>query len=74
MAVSDGVLDDNYRDYWMSHKGEMSARYSTNKSKLPVDLIEGMRAHRSLPVRKLETKSGSPKMVKFTQEIRKLHS
>jgi integrase len=43
MAVSDGVLNNNYRIYWMGHKGEMSARYSTNKSQLPNDLIENMR-------------------------------
>jgi len=43
MAVSDGVVDNNYRNYWMGHKGEMSARYSTNKSQLPDDLIEDMR-------------------------------
>ena len=43
MAVSDGALDNNYRIYWMGHKGEMSARYSTNKSQLPEDMIENMR-------------------------------
>lgn len=43
MAVSDGVLNDHYRVYWMGHKGEMSARYSTNKAQLPPDLIENMR-------------------------------
>ncbi|MCW4020284.1 MAG: hypothetical protein NWF14_03530 [Candidatus Bathyarchaeota archaeon] len=43
MAVSDGVLDNNYRVYWMGQKGEMAARYSTNKAQLPPDLIENMR-------------------------------
>jgi hypothetical protein len=43
MAVSDGVLDNTYRTYWMGHKGEMAARYSTNKSQLPYDMIENMR-------------------------------
>jgi len=43
LAVSAGVLDNNYRVYWMGHKGEMSARYSSNKSLLPDDLIESMR-------------------------------
>jgi hypothetical protein len=43
MAVSEGVLSNSYRTYWMGHQGEMSARYSSNKSQLPSDLIENMR-------------------------------
>lgn len=43
MAVSDKVLDNNYRVYWMGHKGEMAARYSSNKAILPDDLVESMR-------------------------------
>ncbi|MFC1804116.1 hypothetical protein ACFL0D_09175 [Thermoproteota archaeon] len=43
LAVSEGVLDNNYRIYWMGHTGNMSARYSTNKAMLPDDLIESMR-------------------------------
>ena len=43
MAVSDGILDNNYRVYWMGHTGQMSARYSSNKAQLPDDLIENMR-------------------------------
>lgn len=44
MAVSDGLLDNNYRVYWMGQKGSMAARYSSNKAELPDDLIESMRA------------------------------
>lgn len=44
MAVSDRLLDNNYRVYWMGHTGEMSAKYSSNKAVLPIDLIESMRA------------------------------
>jgi hypothetical protein len=43
MAVSEGVVDNNYRVYWMGHQGIMSARYSTNKAMLPPDLVESMR-------------------------------
>lgn len=43
LAVSDGALDNNYRIYWMGHKGNMSARYSSNKALLPDDLVESMR-------------------------------
>lgn len=44
LAVSNGDLNNNYRVYWMGHKGDMSAHYSSNKSVLPVDLVENMRA------------------------------
>uniref|UniRef100_A0A6M3M3X6 Putative integrase family protein n=1 Tax=viral metagenome TaxID=1070528 RepID=A0A6M3M3X6_9ZZZZ len=43
MAVSDGVLDNQFRTFWMGHSGTMAARYSSNKSVLPEDLIENMR-------------------------------
>ena len=43
MAVSDRVLDNNYRIYWMGQKGSMAARYSSNKAMLPDDLVENMR-------------------------------
>jgi len=43
MAVSDKLLDNHYRVYWMGHTGEMSARYSSNKAILPPELIESMR-------------------------------
>jgi hypothetical protein len=44
LAVSEGTLDNNYRIYWMGHTGNMSATYSTNKARLPDDLVENMRA------------------------------
>jgi hypothetical protein len=53
VAVSDGVLDNNYRVYWMGHKGQMSARYSSNKAMLPDDLIENMREAYSRSLRSL---------------------
>jgi hypothetical protein len=43
MAVSDGILDNNYRIYWMGHRGKMLARYSSNKAFLPSDMIDNMR-------------------------------
>ena len=43
LSVNDGSLNDNYRSYWMGHKGSMSAHYSTNRNNLPEDLIESMR-------------------------------
>src|SRR5208283_442220 len=31
------------RQYWMGHKGDIENRYTTNKHRLPPNLIEGMR-------------------------------
>ena len=38
-----GLVSHNWREYWTGHKGDISARYSTNK-KLTVDIIEEMRS------------------------------
>ncbi|MEM4090714.1 MAG: site-specific integrase [Thermoplasmatales archaeon] len=38
-----GLVSHNWREYWTGHKGDISARYSTNK-KLTQDKIEGMRS------------------------------
>ncbi|MEM3846513.1 MAG: site-specific integrase [Candidatus Parvarchaeota archaeon] len=38
-----GLVSHNWREYWTGHKGDISARYSTNK-KLTQDKIEEMRS------------------------------
>ena len=44
MDVSEakGVVSHNWREFWMGHTGDISARYSTNKV-LPEDTINAMR-------------------------------
>ena len=44
LAESKGNLARDYRVFWMGHVGGMDARYTTNKGRLPKDLIEDMRA------------------------------
>jgi integrase len=44
LAESKGKLAHDYRVFWMGHKGSMDARYTTNKGRLPKELIEDMRA------------------------------
>ena len=44
LAESKGKLAHDYRVFWMGHKGSMEARYTTNKGRLPKELIEDMRA------------------------------
>ena len=42
-AESHGEIPQAYRKFFMGHKGDMEARYTTNKSRLPDDMIEDMR-------------------------------
>jgi hypothetical protein len=34
----------DYRQFWMGHKGDIEARYTTNKHRLPAEVVEDMRA------------------------------
>jgi len=43
MAESKGKLSHDYRVFWMGHRGNMEARYTTNKGRLPQDMIADMR-------------------------------
>ncbi len=38
-----GLVSHNWREYWTGHKGDISARYSTNKG-LASDIVEQMRS------------------------------
>jgi len=42
VAEAKGLVSHNWREFWMGHTGDISARYSTNKV-LPPDTIEAMR-------------------------------
>ena len=44
LAESKGRIAHDYRVFWMGHKGSMEARYTTNKGRLPKDMIEDMRS------------------------------
>jgi hypothetical protein len=43
IAESKGRISHPYVQFMMGHKGDMDARYSTNKGVLPPDMIEDMR-------------------------------
>jgi hypothetical protein len=43
LAESRGKMVHSYRQFLMGHKGDIEARYTTNKSRLPEELIEDMR-------------------------------
>jgi hypothetical protein len=44
LAESHGKITHPYRVFFMGHKGDIEARYSTNKGRLPENLIEDMRS------------------------------
>lgn len=43
VAESKGKIPNQYRVFFMGHTGNMEARYTTNKKRLPEDVIEDMR-------------------------------
>ncbi len=43
VAENHGKISHAYRQFFMGHQGDMEARYTTNKGRLPPDLIEDMR-------------------------------
>jgi hypothetical protein len=43
VAESKGLISHPYLQFLMGHKGDMEARYSTNKGRLPPSMIEEMR-------------------------------
>jgi hypothetical protein len=55
LAESHGKISHPYRVFLMGHKGDMEARYSTNKRRLPPDLIEDMRNAFAASAEYLET-------------------
>jgi integrase len=43
LAESKGLVLRDYRQFWMGHKGDIENRYTTNKHRLPYNVIEDMR-------------------------------
>jgi hypothetical protein len=43
LAESKGLVLRDYRQFWMGHKGDIENRYTTNKQKLPEEVVEDMR-------------------------------
>jgi hypothetical protein len=43
LAESNGKISHAYRQFFMGHKGDIEARYTTNKGRLTPDMIEDMR-------------------------------
>jgi hypothetical protein len=55
IAESKGLISHSWRMFFMRHKGDIEARYSTNKGRLPPEMIEEMRQSYSRCERYLST-------------------
>jgi len=44
LADSKGLVLRDYRQFWMGHKGDIEARYTINKHRLPGEVVEDIRA------------------------------
>ena len=43
MAEANGIIVEDYRTFWMGHKGNIEHQYTTNKHRLPENIVEDMR-------------------------------
>jgi len=56
IAESQGKITHSYRQFFMGHKGDIGARYTTNKGRLTESLLEDMREAYQRSQRFLQTK------------------
>ena len=59
VAENHGKISHAYRQFWMGHKGDIEARYTTNKGRLPEGVIEDMRSSFSACEEYLTTRPSS---------------
>jgi hypothetical protein len=58
IAESKGFISHPWRMFFMGRKGDVEARYSTNKGRLPADMVEQMRAAYKKCEPLLQTRAG----------------
>jgi len=72
LAESKGLVLRDYRTFWMGHKGDIENRYTTNKQRLPEEVIEDMRgAYRRSQDFLQTTKAEATSEEKIKEEFRK---
>ena len=72
LAESKGLVIRDYRKFWMGHKGDIEARYTTNKGRLPKEVIEDMREAYQRSQKFLETTTPEgPNENKIREEFKK---
>lgn len=60
IAESRGLVSHPWRQFMMGHKGDIEARYSTNKGRLPPEMVESMRDSYRKCTKYLETRLSEP--------------
>ena len=60
IAESKGLVSHPWRQFMMGHKGDIEARYSTNKGRLPPEMVESMRDSYRKCTKYLETRLSEP--------------
>jgi len=60
MAESRKLAIRDYRSFFMGHKGDIENRYTTNKGRLPMDVVEDMRVSFGKAAALLETATVEP--------------
>ncbi len=72
LAESKGLVLRDYRQFWMGHKGDIEARYTTNKHRLPGEVVEDMRAAYQRSQEYLQTAAPeTPSGEKIREEFKK---
>jgi hypothetical protein len=72
LADSKGLILRDYRTFFMGHKGDIENRYSTNKGKLPTEVIDDMRSSYKQASEFLETtkkEASSAQVQKVKEEL-----
>ena len=70
IAESRGLISHPWRQFFMGHKGDIEARYSTNKSRLPPDMIEEMRGAYKKCEHLLQTAKTEPEEQKIKEAFK----
>jgi len=71
LAESKGLILRDYRQFWMGHKGDIEARYTTNKCRLSENVIEDMREAYQRSQEYLQTTKPEAGKEKLVEEFRK---
>ena len=71
LAESKGLVLRDYRQFWMGHKGDIENRYTTNKCRLPEDVIEDMREAYRRSQEYLQTTKPETVREKLVEEFRR---
>ena len=70
ISESKGFISHPWRQFFMGHKGDIEARYSTNKGRLPPDMVEEMRGAYKRCENLLQTSKAEPEREKIKETIK----